>query len=120
MKVLTNRSRRHSVNTLTQQPSSYCALKKPKELTLDKLPSKLAQFGTKKPLLAKRHQFYSYYQLEGQSLSDYIVELCHLAATCDWSVAQLEDNIQEKFVTGLRTEHLLQQLLTQDHKKLLE
>ena len=70
--------------------------------------------------MAERYRFYSYKQLEGQSLSDYIAELCHLAATCDWSAERLEDNIRDKFVMGLRNECLLQQLLTQDHKKPLE
>ena len=39
---------------------------------------------------------------------------------CDWSEAQLEENIRDKIVMGLWNECLLQQLLTQDHKKLLE
>jgi len=100
---------------------SLCALKKPKELTLEQLQSKLdAQFGTKKLVLAERYQFYNYRQYKGQSLTDYIAKLRHLVATCDWSEEQLEDNIHNKFVMGLRNEHLLQQLLIQDHKKPLQ
>ena len=40
--------------------------------------------------------------------------------TCDWNEAQLADNLRDKFVMGLYNERLLQQLLTHDHKKLLE
>jgi len=40
--------------------------------------------------------------------------------TCDWNEAQLADNLYDKFVMGFYNEHLLQQLLTQDHKKPLE
>jgi len=100
---------------------SLCALKKPEKLTLEQLQSKLdAQFGTKKLVLAEHYQFYNYRHYEGQSLTNYIPKLCHLMATCDWSEEQLEDNIRDKFVMGLRNECLLQQLLTQDHKKPLQ
>jgi len=100
---------------------SLCALKKPEELTLEQLQSKLyAQFGTKKLVLAKCYQFYNYRQHEGQSLTDNIAELRHLAASCDWSEEQLEDNIHKKICDGLRNERLLQQLLMQDHKKPLQ
>ena len=49
-----------------------------------------------------------------------MAELCKLALTCDWNEAQLADNLRDKFVVGLYNEHLLQQLLTHDHKKSLE
>ena len=78
------------------------------------------QFGTKKLVLAECYHFYSYKQLEGQSLSEYIVKLRHLAARCNLSAEQLEDNIHNKFMMGLQNERLLQQLLTQDHKKPLD
>ena len=39
---------------------------------------------------------------------------------CNWNLAQLADNLRDKFVMGLYNEHLLQQLLSQDHKKSLE
>ena len=75
------------------------------------------QYGTKKIVLAKRYRFYNYKQSEGQSLTDYIAELRWLAATCEWSEEHLGENLRDKFVMGLRNERLLQQLLTQDHKK---
>ena len=58
---------------------SLCApSKRPKELTFEQLQSKLdGQFRTKKLVLAERYRFYSYKQLKGQSLSDYIAELRH-------------------------------------------
>ena len=72
---------------------SLCAPNKPEELSLEQLLTKLdAQFGTKKLVLAERYRFYSYKQQEGQSLSEYIAKLRHLAASCDWSAEQLEDS----------------------------
>ena len=39
---------------------------------------------------------------------------------CDWTEAQLADNLRDKFVMGLYNKCLLQQLLTHNHKKPLE
>ena len=97
---------------------SFCAPKKPEELTFEALKAKLdSQNGTKKIVLAERYRFYNYKQRDGQSLPDYIAELRRLAVTCEWSEQHLEDNLQDKFIMGLRNECLLQQLLTQDHMK---
>ena len=95
-----------------------CSPKKPEELTFEQLKAKLdTQYGTKKIVLAERYRFYNYKQRKGQSLTDYIAELRRLAATCEWSEEHLGENLRDKFVMGLRNERLLQQLLTQDHKK---
>jgi len=66
------------------------------------------------------YRFYNYKQQKGQLLVIYIAKLCHLAATCEWTEAQLAENICNKFMMGLQNECLLQQLLSQDHKKALE
>ena len=50
----------------------------------------------------------------------YLAEVWKLATTCDWTEAHLTENLQDKFVMGLHNECLLQQLLTQDHKKPLD
>lgn len=98
-----------------------CAPKKPEECTYANLKEKLnSQFGVKKLVLAERHHFYNYKQREGQALTAYLAELLKLATTCDWSEDQLADNLRDKFVMGIRNEYLLQQLLTQDHKKPLQ
>ena len=47
----------------------------------------------------------------------YTAELRRLAATCEWLKEHLGENLRDKFVMGLRNERLLQQLLTQDHRK---
>ena len=62
----------------------------------------------------------SFKQQEGQSLAMYLAELQKLAITCDWTEEQLTKNLRDKFVMGLHNECLLQQLLTQDHKKPLD
>ena len=107
------------INTATfKLLCSFCAPNKPEELNFEALKAKLdAQYGTKKIVLAERYRFYTYKQLEGQSLPEYIAELRRLAATCEWSEEHLEGNLWDKFVMGLRNERLLQQLLTQDHTK---
>ena len=94
---------------------------KPEDCTYEVLKEKLdKQYGVKKLILAERYRFYSYKQPKTQSLTDYVAELRRLALTCDWNEAQLADNLRDKFVMRLYNEHLLQKLLTHDHKKLLE
>ena len=94
---------------------------KPEDCEYKTLKEKLdSQYGVKKLVLAERHRFYNYKQREGQTLTDYLAELRKLAALCDWTQAQLSENLRDKFVMGIHNEQLLQQLLTQDHKKPLE
>ena len=55
---------------------SFCAPKQLEELTFAQLKAKLdGQDGTKKLVLGECYQFYSYKQLKGQSLVNYIAEL---------------------------------------------
>ena len=97
---------------------SLCAPKKPEECTYDALKTKLnAQYGIKGLVLVECYHFYNYKQTEGQL---HLAELRRLAATCDWTEAQIADNLRDKFGMGLKNERLLQQLLTKGHKKLLE
>ena len=44
---------------------------------------------------------YSYKQREGEYPAVYLAELCKLATTCNWTEAQLTENLQDKFVMGL-------------------
>ena len=100
---------------------SLCAPTKPEECSYTTLKEKLnKQYGVKKLVLAERHRFYNYKQQEGQKLSDYLAELRKLVATCDWSEDQLSENLQDKFLMGINNERLLQQLLTQYHRKALD
>ena len=100
---------------------NLCAPKKPEECTYETLKAKMdAQYGVKQLVLAERYRFYKCKQQEGQSLAIYLAELRKLAVTCDWTEEQLANNLRDKFVMGLHNECLLQQLLTQDHKKPLD
>ena len=82
-----------------------CALKKPEECTYDSLKTKLdIQYGVKRLVLIERYHFYNYKQTDGQSLTDYLAELCQLSATCDWTELQIADNLRDKFVMGLKNE----------------
>ena len=107
---------------LTPLLSNYSAVCVPlRSQKNSQLKAKLdGQYSTKKLVLAEHYQLYNYKQQQGQSLVNYIAELRCLAATCNWTGAQLADNIHDKFVMSLRNECLLQQLLSQDHKKPLE
>ena len=51
---------------------------------------------------------------------NHLAKLHKLALTCDWNEAQLVNNLRDKFMIGLYNKHLLQQLLTHDHKKSLK
>ena len=94
---------------------------KPEDCTYETLKEKLnKKYGVKKLILAEHSCFYLYKQPKTQSLIDYVAELRRLALTCNWDKAQLADNLRDKFVMRLYNEHLLQKLLTHDHKKLLE
>ena len=94
---------------------SLCAPKKSEKLSFEQLKAKLdSQYDTKKIVLAER---YNYKQHEGQSLTEYVAELRRLAATCEWSEEHLGENLCDEFVMGLQNERLLQQLLTQYHRK---
>ena len=63
---------------------SFCAPKKPEECSYETLKTKLdAQYGVKRLVLVERYHFYNYKQTDGQSLTDYLAELCRLSATCD-------------------------------------
>ena len=100
---------------------SLCAPGKPEDCTYEALKEKLdRQYGVKKLILAEHFHFYSYKQSKTQSLTDCVAELRKLALMCDWNEAQLADNLRDKFVMGLYSECLLQQLLTHDHKKSLK
>ena len=89
-------SRQLSAHILTLPLSSYCAVFVLR-VSLKSLLLIAIQAGqtirNKKLVLVERYRFYSYKQLERQSLSDYTAELCHLMATCNWSAEQLEDNM---------------------------
>ena len=78
------------------------------------------QYGVKHLFLTERFNFYKCKQQEKQSIAKYLAELSKLAVTCDWTEEQLANNLRYKFVMGLHNERLLQQLLTQDHKKPLD
>ena len=65
---------------------SLCAPKKPEECMYDTMKMKLdAQYGVKRLVLVERYHFYNYKQTNGQSLTDYLAELCQLSAICDWT-----------------------------------
>ena len=88
---------------------SLCAPKKPEKCTYDTLKTKLdAQYSVKRLILVERYHFYNHKLTDGQSLTDYLAELCRLSATCDWTEPQIADNLCDKFVMGLKNERLLQ------------
>ena len=86
---------------------TLCAPKKPEECTYDALKTKLnAQYGVKRLVLVECYHFHNYKPTVGQSLTDYLAELCQLSATHDWTEPQNADNLRDKFVMGLKNECL--------------
>jgi len=56
---------------------------------------------------AKLNAQYNYKQSDGQSLTDYLAELHHLSANCDWTAQKLANNLHDRFVICLKNECLL-------------
>ena len=54
----------------------------------------------KSVLMAERYKFYSRDQIEGESISEYIIELQNLSFNCDFGI-HLTDVLRDRFVCGL-------------------
>lgn len=62
--------------------------------------------------IAERHVFRHRRQREGESLSDYLQALKHLASTCNFR-ANLEENLRDQFVSGLASDVMRSQLFAE-------
>ena len=103
----------------------------PNTKTFDQLATLLrGHFKPKRLKIAERHRFHSAPQKPGQSIAEFVRELKKLAGTCDTNEQlntcgtnvvtcgtneQLNDNLRDRFICGLRSEHVKQKLLSKDY-----
>ncbi|CAH0728754.1 unnamed protein product, partial [Brenthis ino] len=72
--------------------------------------------------IAERHIFRQRKQLQGETVSDYLQSLKHLAKTCNFRDT-LEINIRDQFVSGLINEDMRSRLFAErdiDYKRAIE
>lgn len=70
-------------------------------------------FQPERLVVSERHKFYSRRQKIDESISEYVVEIKHLAATCKFN-AFLEDALRDRLISGVLQEELRQKLISQE------
>lgn len=92
--------------------SDLVSPKSPGSCTYDELEKALSDhFKPQVVLIYERFQFHKRNQKEGESVSDFSAALKSLARTCDFG-SNLEDQLRDRFVVGLRDEASQRTLLT--------
>ena len=77
-----------------------------KDKALNDLEKLLKEHFEPKPLMiAERFRFYKRPQAAGESLAEYLAELCQLAQTCEFGTF-LNEALRDKFVVGMRSENI--------------
>ena len=85
----------------------------PRTKSLDELVTVLKSHFEPKPLvIAERFRFYKRNQNATETVLEYAAELRHLAISCEFE-AFLDSALRDKFVCGLRSEHIQKGLLTE-------
>ncbi|CAB3244064.1 unnamed protein product [Arctia plantaginis] len=78
-----------------------CAPKNPEEKSFDELIMPLLEhLEPQRSEIAERHVFRLRRQRDGESMTEYLQELKHLATTCNFGTT-LEENLRDQFVSGL-------------------
>ncbi|KAL0196745.1 hypothetical protein M9458_005285, partial [Cirrhinus mrigala] len=100
-------------------PAEYGLLKnlsqprKVTDLTYKEMTEILSLHFKPKPILiAERFRFHRRYQKEGETLTDYIVDLKRLASTCEFGQF-LNDALRDQFVCGMSGEAYRKRLLSE-------
>lgn len=100
-------------------PKIYSVLKnlvlpnKVAEQTYDDLVKTLkAHYTPEKSIIAQRCKFHKRFQKEGETLSQYAVEIKQLASSCDFGTF-LNDALRDRFVSGIRSEEIQHRLMTE-------
>ena len=71
-------------------------------------------FAPKKLVIAERYRFHNCAQREGESVTVFAANLKHLASTCQFGT-QLNGDLRDRFVCGLRSKETQKKLLTEEH-----
>jgi AraC-like DNA-binding protein len=70
--------------------------------------------------IAERHVFRQRRQRMGESLTEYLQALKHLAATCNFGSATLEENLRDQFVSGLANDAMRSRIFAEREIKYRE
>ena len=71
-----------------------------------------AHFQPKLLVIAERFYFHSMDQVMGESIADYVTQLCHLSAHCEFG-EYLNDALRDRLVCGMRSENAQKRLLSE-------
>ena len=74
----------------------------------------LEHFKPTRLKIAGRYRFHSAVQQQRQSIADFVRELKKLAGTCELTNEQLNDNLRDRLICGLRSQHVKQRLLSRN------
>jgi hypothetical protein len=72
-----------------------------------------SHFSPKKLIVAERFMFYSRTQKPGETISEFVVSIKHLATTCKFG-SFLNDALRDKLVAGISNENIRQKLLSEE------
>ena len=72
------------------------------------------QFKPTRLKIAERYCFHSAVQQQGQFFADFVRELKKSAGTCQFTNEQLNDNLRDRFICGLRSQHVKQKPLSKN------
>ena len=86
-----------------------------KDKTFDELVAALKGHFEPKPLvIAERFHFHRRAQAEGESIKEYMAELCRLTTHCKFGTF-LDEVLRDRLICGLRSEGIQKKLLTEVH-----
>ncbi len=92
---------------------NLCAPDKPKDKTYNALVTVLTGHLSPKPSeIAERFRFHKRDQRPNETVNEFVAELRRLAMNCDFGTT-LGKSLRDRFVCGLRAEHIQKRLLTE-------
>ncbi|XP_063532090.1 uncharacterized protein K02A2.6-like [Cydia strobilella] len=93
-----------------------CYPETPEKVGFDKIVTLVEEhLSPKRSIIAERMIFRACKQVEGQTISEYLVQLKKLSKHCKFSDNNiLKENIRDQFVYGLLSERIRQRMLTED------
>lgn len=92
--------------------------KKPVEVNYDDIVKILLKhYAPKRSVVVERYKFYRRDQRQGETISDFVVEIKKLAATCDFGTF-LEEALRDRLIVGLQNDTIRCKLLATEDKDL--
>ena len=93
--------------------SSLVAPKKPGDCELDELLKLVSEHKNPQPsFIVQRYKFNSRIRKNGETISDYVAELRHIAEHCKYGTS-LEDMLRDRLVCGVQDEKIQRRLLAE-------